>query len=99
MRFDSIVNKMKNQAELKFVIVWYFDEHYSICGHYVFDERDIPSHKLITELKNALMDIFGKLENAETRIFRKYGVNAIGKLNYKNFDHNWTLQYPNFDWF
>jgi len=100
MRFDSVVNKMKNEAELKVVAVWYYDKHYSIAGHYIFDERDISSHELIIELKNCLMDIFGKLENAENRILRKHAVNAIGKLNYNNFNHTGrnpgTLQPPDF---
>ena len=82
-----MVEKMPMDAEQKFVRVIYHDEHYSLSGYYEFDERDITSHELIIELKNYLMDIFGKLENSERRIFRKHKVDARGKLNWKNFKH------------
>jgi len=74
-------------AELRFVKVLYSDGYYELKGYYEFDERDIGRDELIAELKNYLMDIFCKLENAERRISRKHKVDARGKLNYKNFNH------------
>jgi len=89
MTFEiSASDKISYGSELRAVKVLYSDGFYDLMGYCEaqlgFYENDSD---LISELKDSLMDIFRKLENAERRIFRKHKVDAKGKLNWKNFNH------------
>ncbi len=89
MTFEISAGKLPNEAELMFVKVLYFDGYYELMGYLKYDKRDWIGHEIksdfIDKLKNSLMDIFAKLQNEEIRIFRKYGADVRGKLNWRNF--------------
>ena len=75
-RFDS------QEKGLKII---YSDGYYELMGYHGFNGFKIV--EVGAEIKSSLMDIFRKLENAERRILRKHGIDVIGKLNWKDFNH------------
>ena len=86
MIFNVSTGRVKiAKSKLKFAKVLYNDGYYELMGYHAFDERFYDEHEVIVELKNWLMDIFGKLENAEIKILREDMVDTRGKLNYKDF--------------
>ena len=93
MRFEVISDRLKNEAELRFIKVLYFDGHYNFMGYCEFDDRSIGKEELTDELKNYLMNISKDLENAERRIFKKHGIDAMGKLNVENLIYHMLINF------
>ncbi len=89
MTFEiSVYDKISGLGTLRAAKVIYSDGFYELMGYCEAQLGPFESDAdLIAEVKESLMNIFCKLQNAEIRIFRKRGVDVAGKLNWKLFNH------------